>query len=61
MMPVHHAFAHIDHPECPWLGTASSNDFGAFKKQIVEADLGCRGLTPRQQLTPENVLSQDRR
>ena len=45
MMIVHHAseallhlyFAHIDHPECPWLGMASSNDFRAFKKQIVEA------------------------
>ena len=45
MMIVHHAseallhlyFAHVEHPECPWLGMASSNDFRAFKKKIAEA------------------------
>ncbi|WP_425005767.1 hypothetical protein [Mycolicibacterium sp. S3B2] len=42
---VHHAseallrlyFAHIDYPECPWLGMSTSTDFAGFKKQVGEA------------------------
>ncbi|MGV0043018.1 hypothetical protein ACRU13_02270 [Mycobacterium colombiense] len=42
---VHHAseallrlyFAHIDYPECPWLGMSTSTDFVGFKKQVDDA------------------------
>jgi hypothetical protein len=45
MMLVHHAseallhlyFAHVEHPECPWLGMASSTDFRAFKAKINDS------------------------
>lgn len=41
---VHHAseallrlyFAHIDHPECPWLGMSTSTDFAKFKARVGE-------------------------
>ena len=44
---VHHAseallrlyFAHIDYPECPWLGMSTSTDFAGFKKQVDDARL----------------------
>lgn len=39
---VHHAseallrlyFAHLDHPECPWLGMSTSTDFAKFKERV---------------------------
>jgi hypothetical protein len=42
---VHHAseavlrlfFAHVDHPECPWLGMSSSLSPRDFKEQVVDA------------------------
>jgi hypothetical protein len=42
---VHHAseallrlfFAHVDHPECPWLGMSASTRFGDFKDQVDAA------------------------
>lgn len=42
---VHHAseallrlfFAHVDFPECPWLGMSTSTDFAKFKKQVDAA------------------------
>ncbi|WP_018599374.1 hypothetical protein [Mycobacterium sp. 155] len=42
---VHHAseallrlyFAHIDHPECPWLGMSTSTDFVKFKVRVYDA------------------------
>ena len=45
MMIVHHAseallrlfFAHVEHPECPWLGMASSTSFVEFKEKVSNA------------------------
>ena len=45
MMLVHHAseallhlyLAHVEHPECPWLGMASSTDFRTFKAKINDS------------------------
>lgn len=45
LMIVHHAseallrlfFAHIDHPECPWIGMSASSNFNDFKDRIGEA------------------------
>jgi hypothetical protein len=42
---VHHAseallrlfFAHVDFPECPWLGMSTSTDFAKFKAQVGTA------------------------
>ena len=42
---VHHAseallrlfFAHVDYPECPWLGMSTSSDPGSFKRKVVAA------------------------
>lgn len=42
---VHHAseallrlfFAHVDFPECPWLGMSTSTDFAKFKAQVRAA------------------------
>jgi hypothetical protein len=42
---VHHAseallrlfFAHVQHPECPWLGMSASTNFGEFKSQVDDA------------------------
>lgn len=42
---VHHAseallrlyFAHIDYPDCPWLGMSTSTDFAGFKKLVDDA------------------------
>lgn len=49
---VHHAseavlrlfFAHIEHPECPWLGMSASTNFRDFKEQVDDALAGgfCR-------------------
>lgn len=44
---VHHAseallrlyFAHIDYPECPWLGMSTSTDFAGFKRRVNDARL----------------------
>lgn len=41
---VHHAseallrlyFAHLDHPECPWLGMSTSTDFAKFKARVAD-------------------------
>lgn len=46
MMIVHHAseallrlfFAHVDHPECPWIGMSASTNFNEFKDR-VDAEL----------------------
>jgi hypothetical protein len=53
VMIAHHAseallrlfFAHVDHPECPWLGMSASTDFREFKQQVVAAMK--QGLRPR--------------
>jgi hypothetical protein len=45
MMIVHHAseallrlfFAHVDHPECPWLGMADERGANQFKDRLGEA------------------------
>jgi hypothetical protein len=44
VMIVHHAseallrlfFAHVDHPECPWLGMSASTNFSEFKDRVGE-------------------------
>ena len=44
MMIVHHAseallrlfFAHVDHPECPWIGLSASTNFNEFKDRVGE-------------------------
>ena len=44
-MIVHHAseallrlfYAHVEHPECPWLGMSASTDFADFKGKLAEA------------------------
>jgi hypothetical protein len=30
-------FAHVEHPECPWLGTSASMEFGEFKAKVAAA------------------------
>lgn len=30
-------FAHVEHPECPWLGMSASNDFAEYKAKIADA------------------------
>lgn len=32
-------FAHVEHPECPWLGMSASTDFGEYKAKVA-AKLG---------------------
>jgi hypothetical protein len=28
-------FAHVEHPECPWLGMSASTDFGEYKAKVA--------------------------
>lgn len=30
-------FAHVEHPECPWLGMSASNDFAEYKAKLAAA------------------------
>jgi hypothetical protein len=30
-------FAHMEHPECPWLGMSASNDFAEYKAKLAAA------------------------
>jgi hypothetical protein len=30
-------FAHLDHPECPWLGMSASTSFAEFKQKVADA------------------------
>jgi hypothetical protein len=30
-------FAHVEHPECPWLGMSASTDFGEYKAKVAAA------------------------
>jgi hypothetical protein len=30
-------FAHVEHPECPWLGMSASTDFGEYKAKLAAA------------------------